>query len=212
MQGFEQLDGGFGGEVFVVVIVNLHHGRVDACAKAFHFREGEEFVGRGLPGVDAKVVGDGLHDGIGTAATELARSLMKKREHTSACATKTTKDYPRLSEQGIYRRTSLQMKSSHRVTVVHGVERGDLVDTHWGHLQQPRDLIHDTYTREAVLALAQVEKRHHGGFLVLRRVALEDFGDELLVDGIELKGNFRVILWCISVLGGKFQLGGTAGL
>lgn len=93
------------------------------------------------------------------------------------------------------------MKSSHRITVVHGVERGDLIDTHRRHLQQPRDLIHDTYACEAVLALAKVENRHHGGFLVLRRVALEDFGDELLVDGIELKGDFRVILWCISVLG-----------
>ena len=51
-----------------------------------------------------------------------------------------------------------------------------------------------------MLALAEIEKRHHGGFLVLWGVALEDFGDELLVDGIELKGNLQVILRGISVL------------
>lgn len=92
------------------------------------------------------------------------------------------------------------MKPAHRITVVHGVECGDLIDTHRRHLQQPRDLIHDTYTREAMLTLAKVEKRHHGGFLVLRRVAFEDFGDEFLVDGIELEGDFRIVLWGISVL------------
>lgn len=92
------------------------------------------------------------------------------------------------------------MKPPHRIAVVHGVERGHLIHPHRRHLQQPRDLIHDAYTREAVLPLAQVEKRHHGRFLVLRGVALEDFGDEFLVDGIELEGDFRVVLWGISVL------------
>lgn len=92
------------------------------------------------------------------------------------------------------------MKSSHRCTVIHGVERGNLIDTHRRHLQQPGNLIHDTDACEAVLALAKVEKRHHGGFLILWGVALEDFGDELLTDGIEFKGNLRVIVWGISML------------
>ena len=92
------------------------------------------------------------------------------------------------------------MEPSHRLAVVHGVERGDLVDPHRRHLQQPRHIVHDADAREAVLALAQVEKRHHGRFLVLRRVALEDLGDELLVGGVELKGDLRVVLRAVSVL------------
>lgn len=92
------------------------------------------------------------------------------------------------------------MESSHRLTVVHGVEGGDLVDTHRRHLQQAGYLVHDAKACEAMLALAEIEKRHHGGFLVLRGIALEDFGHELLVDGIEFKRNLRVIVRGISVL------------
>lgn len=40
-----------------------------------------------------------------------------------------------------------------------------------------------------MLALAEIEEGHHGGFFVLGWVALEDLGDEPLVDFIELEGD-----------------------
>lgn len=92
------------------------------------------------------------------------------------------------------------MEASDGLAVVHGVEGRDLVDAHGGHLEQPGDLVHDADAREAVLALAQVEERHHGRFLVLRRVPLEDLGDELLVDRVESERDRRVVLWAVSVL------------
>jgi len=89
---------------------------------------------------------------------------------------------------------------AHRVAVVHGVESGDLVDSHRRHLQESRDLVHDTDAGEAVLSLAEVEKRHDGGLLVLAGVAGQDFLDELLILGVELEGDAGVVLSRIAVL------------
>ena len=86
-----------------------------------------------------------------------------------------------------YGRTSLDVESPDRISVVHCIKRGYLVHPHGGHLQQPGDFIHDADAREAVLPLTQIQQGHHGGFLVLRRVPFEDLGNEFLVDGIELE-------------------------
>jgi hypothetical protein len=86
------------------------------------------------------------------------------------------------------------------VAVVHGVEGGDLVDTHGRHLQYPRHLVHDADAREAMLALSEVEERHHGGLLVLGRVPGDNLLDELLVLRRELEGDFGIVLRCIAVL------------
>lgn len=40
-----------------------------------------------------------------------------------------------------------------------------------------------------MLSLAQVEEGHHGCFLVLRGITLEDLGDDFLADGIEFEGD-----------------------
>ena len=56
-----------------------------------------------------------------------------------------------------------------------------------------------------MLTLAQVKEGHHGGFFVLRGVAFEDFGDELLVDLIELEGYSGIVLRRIAVLGSSSQ-------
>ena len=92
------------------------------------------------------------------------------------------------------------MELARRIPVVHGVEGGDLVDTHWGHFQYPRNLIHDADAGEAVLALAEVEERHDGGLLVLGRVPRDNLLDELLVLRRELEGNVRIVLGRIAVL------------
>ena len=60
--------------------------------------------------------------------------------------------------------------------------------------------MHDAYAGEAVLPLAEIEKGHHGGFLVLWRVALEDLLDELLVDFVELEGDSRIIVGGVTML------------
>jgi hypothetical protein len=51
-----------------------------------------------------------------------------------------------------------------------------------------------------VLALAEVEQRHDGGLLVLRRVALEDLSDDRLILGVELEGNVGVVVAGVAVL------------
>lgn len=76
LQGFQEGDDGFGGEVLVEVVVDLDHGCVDAGAETFDFDEGEEAVLCGLPAVDAEVAFDGLLDDVGAAAAELAGRLV----------------------------------------------------------------------------------------------------------------------------------------
>lgn len=51
-----------------------------------------------------------------------------------------------------------------------------------------------------MLSLAKIEQGHHGGFLVLWRIAFQDFGDEFLVYGVELEWDRRVVLRTVSVL------------
>jgi hypothetical protein len=68
LEGLEQLDHGLGGEVFVVVVVDLNHGCVNAGTQAFYLDKGKEAVGRGLALLDAEVVGDGLDNGVRAAA------------------------------------------------------------------------------------------------------------------------------------------------
>ena len=99
-----------------------------------------------------------------------------------------------------YRCASLQVESPDGGPVVHGVEGGDLVDSHGWHLQYPRHFVHHTDAREAMLPLPKVEEWHHGGFLILGWVAFEDLVDQLLADGGELERYLRVVVGGISVL------------
>lgn len=92
------------------------------------------------------------------------------------------------------------MPLPNRIPVVHRVERSNLVDTHRRHLQHARDLIHHAQAAEAVLPLPEVEKRHHGRLLVLRRVTLEDLVDELVVLLGELEGDAGIVDGSISML------------
>lgn len=100
-----------------------------------------------------------------------------------------------------YRSANLNKILAHWFAVVHGIESGNLVDAHRRHLQQPCNLIHDADTSVTMLALAQIEKGHDGGLLVLRGVALEDLIDEFEVLLGELEGDGRVVGGGIAVLG-----------
>ena len=78
------------------------------------------------------------------------------------------------------------MDTNNNVPVEHGIERRDLIHTHGGHLQELRDVVHNTDTRPSlVLSLRQVEQRNDSGFLVLGRVVRDDFlcaGEVLCVE------------------------------
>ena len=92
------------------------------------------------------------------------------------------------------------MEPPHRLTIIHCIESSNLVHAHGRHLQYSRDLVHDADAREAMLPLTEIEQWHHGGFFVLRRVALEDLGDEVLVDGVEFEGDLGVVVGGVAVL------------
>lgn len=102
------------------------------------------------------------------------------------------------------------MESANFLAVVHGVERRNLVHSHWRHLQQTCNLVHDADAGEAVLALAQVEQRHDRRLLVLRGVPLEDLGHDGLVLRGELEGYVGVVVGRVSVLLGRGGFAGSA--
>ena len=101
-----------------------------------------------------------------------------------------------------YSSASLNMELANRGAVVHGIERSDLVDAHRGHLKDTSHLVHDADAAEAVLALAEIEQGHDGRLLVLRRVALDDLFDDLLIVCRELEGNIGVVVGGVAMLSG----------
>jgi hypothetical protein len=109
-----------------------------------------------------------------------------------------------------YRCAALNVELAHRVAVVHGVESGDLVDSHRRHLQDTRNLVHDADASETVLSLSEVEQRHDGGLLILAGVAGQHFLDELLILGIEFEGDIEVVLGSVAVLRERGQIYGEA--
>lgn len=87
------------------------------------------------------------------------------------------------------------------VPVEHGVEGGDFVDTHGGHVEEVGDIVHDGNGCPAlVLALAEVEKGDDGGLPVLGRVVGDDFLGALHVVGSELEGELRSVRGRVCVL------------
>ena len=109
------------------------------------------------------------------------------------------------------RRADLDKVLANRAPVVHRVECGDLVDAHGRHFEDSGDFVHDGDGGEAVLALAEVQEGHHGRFLVLRWVALDDLVDEALVLGGEFEGDGGVVVVCIPVLDGVVRVGFSWG-
>lgn len=99
-----------------------------------------------------------------------------------------------------YSRAGLDVELADRGTVVHGVEGGDFVDAHGGHFKDASDFVHDADRSITVLALAEVEQGQDGRLLVLRRVALDDLGDNFLVLLGELEGDIRIIVGGVAVL------------
>ena len=110
-----------------------------------------------------------------------------------------------------YRSAALNVVSAHRLTIVHCVESRYFVHAHWRHLQQSRDLVHDTDACPSViLALSKIEKRHDCSFFILAGVSGEDFLNESFVCFIEFKWDRGVVVGCVAVLRGICELDGLS--
>ena len=75
LEGSEEGLDGLGGQVLVVVVVDLDHGGVNAGTQALDLDIGEEAVLGGVAGGDAEVLVDSLDNSVGTATTKLAGGL-----------------------------------------------------------------------------------------------------------------------------------------
>lgn len=71
----EVLHGG-GGEILVVVVVDLNHGGVHAGTEALDLENGEETVGSGLALLNSELLLNSLDDNIRSTASKLARCLL----------------------------------------------------------------------------------------------------------------------------------------
>jgi hypothetical protein len=143
-----------------------------------------------VAGGDAEVLVDSLDNSVGTATTKLAGSLYQTLAIVS---------WFRVGRES-YRSADLQEVLANGLTVVHGVEGCDFVNTHGGDLEHAGDLVHDADAGEAGLALTKIQEGHDSRLLVLGRVALEDLLDEGEVLGGELEGDARVVGGGVAVL------------
>lgn len=51
-----------------------------------------------------------------------------------------------------------------------------------------------------MLALAEIEEGHYGGFFILWRITFQDLGDQFVVYVVEFEGNFGVIAGRVAML------------
>lgn len=109
-------------------------------------------------------------------------------------------DAPSSELLATYRCAELQVELAHRVPVIHGVEGRHLVHTHWRHVQQPCNLVHNAQTCESKLTLSEIQDGHHSGLLVLWGVALQDLLDELVILVVERKRDVGIILRGVTML------------
>jgi hypothetical protein len=84
--------------------------------------------------------------------------------------------------------------------VEHGIECCDFIYTHRRNFDNSCNLIHDRDGSEAILSLAEIKKRHDGSLLVLRRIALHNLFNSLLVVLVEFERNAGIIFRSVAVL------------
>lgn len=159
-------------QILIVIIIDLHHRRVHTRTQALDLQQTKHPIFSHVARMDPQLLLNGLHDLVAAAAAQHAR------------------------RGGAH----LHEECAHGLAVVHGVKGRDLVDAHRRHFEESCDFVHDANRGEAVLSLAEVEEGHDGGFFVLWWVSLEDFGDEFVVDFVELEGDRGVVVWGVAVL------------
>merc|ERR1719220_2717800 len=152
------------GEVLVVIVVDLDHGRVDAGAEALDLADGEELVVGHAADADAKVFLAGRHDLV--AASEPAGSC---------CA-------------------NLNMVFANRVAHEHGVEGGHFVHSHAWHSDHLSHMVHGSDRQPAAyLPLSKVKQGDHCGSLVPVRVDRHDRVGAGFVLSCELKRSLGIV-------------------
>lgn len=168
----DDVDHGLWGEIFVEIVVDLNHRGVGASTEALDLDQGELLVLGGLTGLDAELVLKSLEDLCGATTAEHARGGGAE----------------------------LQEVLSNRLAVEHGVESGDLVNTHGGHLEELGDVVHDRDGNPTgVLTLTEVEQWDDGSLLVLFGVVGDDLLCHLLVLLVELERNVGVVVVGVTV-------------
>ena len=168
----DDVDHGLWGKVLVVVIVDLDHRSVGTSTEAFDLDECELLVGSGLASLDSQLALERFENLCGTATAKHA---------WRGCA-------------------ELKEVLSNRLTVEHGVEGSDLIDTHWWHLEQFGNIVHDRDRNPTgILALTKVEQWDDSRLLVLFGVMRDDLLCHLLVLLVELKGNVGIVVVGVAV-------------
>lgn len=96
----------------------------------------------------------------------------------------------------------LQVVLANLRSVEHGVERGNLVDLHWGHFEDLRRLVHGGQSQKVVVLLLSNEQyRDASRGLVVSGVLVENSvnsGVRLLT---ELEGTLLEVVFSVSVVG-----------
>ena len=94
--------------------------------------------------------------------------------------------------------------------IEHCVKGGDLVHTHGRHLEQLCDMVHGRDREPApCLPLGEVERRDHGGLLVVLGVLFHDLVKLALVVRVKLERHVWVVVGRVAVL---LLKGGGLGL
>ena len=164
-----------------VLVVDLNHGCVDACAQALDLTDCEQAVLAGSVHLNIGMILDGLDDVSGT--TELARSGTAYLEVI-------------LSDLG---------------SVEHRVERGNLVHLHGLHVQDLSDLVHGGECEEVVvLFLSDEQSRDACALLVVARVLIQQVLNLFVVLLGELKRSVLIIVLSVSVIGKCREISGIA--
>jgi hypothetical protein len=153
-----------GYRTYVKVIANSHHRRIRASTQALHLDERKLAVLGRLSRRDLEVVLDGVEDGVGAATTEHARGGGAELNKVLADGRSTQHDTREVSrrKRGGEKREGEEgggkRKGRDDEPIEHGVEGGDLVDSHLGHLQHLSNVVHDGEGGPAELTLAEVEE------------------------------------------------------
>lgn len=91
------------------------------------------------------------------------------------------------------------MHFTHRLSLEHGIERGNFIDSHWGNFQNSSNFIHNSNGAVSKLTLTKIEEGHDGSLLVVRRILGNGFINFGLVLSIEGKFGIGIVGGCVTV-------------
>jgi hypothetical protein len=154
-----------------ILVVDLHHGCVNACPEALDLTDREQTVLAGAVHLDMCVVLDRLHHL--TSSSKHARSGP----------------------------THLQVVLAYLSAVEHSVERCHLIHLHGSHVQDLGYLVHCREGKEVLILLLSKEEHWDAcRFLVVGRVLFEQLSNLLIILLGELKGCIFIIVLSVTMV------------